>query len=99
IPGLTNGSNIEVPFTDEVIGQIMPGQSGRHDFRIVQTPVVAGSLTITIDGQEVKPDNVHYESGLVTITYDNTNGTAPLDVKASFKATGQIPGVPTGWDF
>lgn len=99
IPGLTDGSNIEVPFEDVVIGYIQPGQEGRHDFRIQQTPVVEGSLTIKIDGVEVEPANVEYKSGLVTLEVPKNDKDYPLEVTATFKATGQIPGVPTGWDF
>ena len=102
IPGLTNGSNIEVPFTNVKIGEIQPGQNGRHDFRILQTPVVEGSLTLYVDGVDVTNtalENIDYTSGLVTLSYDNSSGTAPVDVTVDFKATGQIPGVPTGWDW
>jgi hypothetical protein len=99
IPGLTNGSNIEVPFTDVKIGEIGAGQSGRHDFRISQTPIVEGSVVVEVGGAVVTPENIHYESGLVTLSFDNTAGTAPVDVTVTFKATGQIPGVPTGWDW
>lgn len=99
IPGLTNGSNIEVPYTNEVIGEIQPGQSGRHDFRILRTPIVEGSVEVRVGGQVIQPDNIDYTSGLVTLTFDNTQGAAPVDVTVSYKATGQIPGVPTGWDW
>lgn len=99
IPGLTDGSNIEVPFEDVVIGQINPGQSGRHDFRIQQHPIVEGTLEVKIDGEVVEPAHVDYKTGLVTIMADENTGETPQAVTASFKATGQIPGVPTGWDF
>lgn len=99
IPGLTNGSNIEVPFANKVIGTINPGQSGRYDFVIEQTPIVEGSVVLKVDGVVVTPENIHYESGLVTFSYDSTGKTAPVQVTADFKATGQIPGVPTGWDW
>lgn len=99
IPGLTNGSNIEVPFEDVVIGQINPGQKGRHDFRIQETPIVEGTLEVRVAGEVVTPAHVDYESGLVTIMADENEEAAPQVVTATFKATGQIPGVPTGWDF
>jgi hypothetical protein len=99
IPGLTNGANIEVPFTDIVIGTVQPGQSGRHDFRIWQVPIVEGSLTLTANGTPIQPAYVDYETGLVVVNYDNSSGSAPVDIKATFKATGQIPGVPTNWDW
>ena len=99
IPGLTNGSNLEMPFEDILIGEINPGQKGRLDFRIQQTPVVAGSLVVKIDGQVVEPDYIDYKSGLVTLVVETNEGAAPQKVTATFKATGQTPGVPTGWDF
>ncbi|SFJ62362.1 hypothetical protein SAMN02799624_05221 [Paenibacillus sp. UNC496MF] len=99
IPGLTNGANIEVPFTDLVIGTVQPGQSGRHDLRIWQVPIVEGSLVVTANGTPIQPTYVDYELGLVTVNFDNAAGSAPVDIKATFKATGQIPGVPTNWDW
>lgn len=97
IPGLTNGSRIELDFKD-TIGTIQPGTKGRFDFRIERTPIVEGSVEIKINDVVVAPENIHYESGLVTLTYDNIL-TTPVDVVASYKATGQVPGVPTGWDW
>lgn len=99
IPGLTNGANIEVPFTDQVIGQVMPGQSGRHDFFLLNTPAVEGSVEIFVGGQKVTPSYIDVTSGRVVFDApENTTG-APQDVTATYKAVGQIPGVPTGWDF
>ena len=97
IPGLTNGSRIEMDFED-VIGTVQPGTGGRFDLRIERTPIVEGSVTLEVGGVAVTPENIHYETGLVTFTYNNT-GTAPVDVVAKYKATGQVPGVPTGWDW
>jgi hypothetical protein len=99
IPGLTNGSNIEVPYTNEVIGQIQPGVSGRHDFFLLHTPAVEGTVQIFVDGNPITPDYIDPVSGRVVFSYDNSSGATPLDVTATYKATGQIPGVPTGWDF
>lgn len=99
IPGLTNGANIEVPFEDEVIGHIQPGQKGRHDFFLLHTPAVEGSLELRVGDEVIKPDHFDPESGRVVLHYDNTEGTTPVEVKATYKAVGQIPGVPTGWDF
>lgn len=102
IPGLTNGSNIEVPFTDKVIGQVQPKQSGRYDFQIKQAPIVAGSFSLKINGEEVASNNyqLNVKTGLLTLPdYDASSLEAPADVTATFKATGQIPGVPTNWDF
>ncbi|WDI05143.1 hypothetical protein PUW25_25380 (plasmid) [Paenibacillus urinalis] len=99
IPGLTNGSNIEVPYEDEVIGTIQPGQKGRHDFRLEHLPAVAGTVEVKFDGQVIEPDYVNAELGLVVVTVDNTAGATPKNVTATYKATGQIPGIPTGWDF
>jgi hypothetical protein len=99
IPGLTNGANIEVPFTNEVIGQVQAGQSGRHDFFLLHTPAVEGSVVISIGGVAITPDFIDVESGRIVFSSDNTAGPLPLDVTATYKAVGQIPGVPTGWDF
>jgi hypothetical protein len=99
IPGLTNGSNIEVPYTDEVIGYIQPGQGGRHDFRLLHLPAVEGSVEIKVDGNVVQPQYIDYELGLVVLDVAVNNGATPQAVTATYKATGQIPGVPTGWDF
>jgi hypothetical protein len=99
IPGLTNGSNIEVPFQDEVIGQVNAGQSGRHDFYLLHTPAVEGSLVLKVGGQTVTPQHFDPLSGRVVFSFDNEAGSTPLDVTATYKAVGQIPGVPTGWDF
>jgi len=99
IPGLTNGANIELTYTDEVIGMVQPGQSGRHDFRLKHLPAVEGSVEIKVGGTVVTPDYVNAELGLVVVTVDNTSGTSPVAVTATYKATGQLPGIPTGWDF
>ncbi len=99
IPGLTDGANIEVPFEDEVIGQVQPGQNGRHDFYLNHTPAVEGSLTLKVGDEVVKPSHFDPVSGRVVFSFDNSKGTAPLAVTATYKAVGQIPGVPTGWDF
>lgn len=99
IPGLTNGSNIEVPYTDEVIGTVAPGQKGRHDFRLLHLPAVDGTVEIKFGGEVITPVYVNAELGLVVVEVDNSAGATPKDVTASYKATGQIPGIPTGWDF
>lgn len=99
IPGLTNGSNIEVPFSNEIIGQVQAGVKGRHDFYALHTPIVEGSLTLKVGAQTVTPEYVDVTSGRVVFSFDNSAGATPLDVTVSYKATGQIPGVPTGWDF
>lgn len=99
IPGLTNGANIEVPFEDEVIGYVNAGQSGRHDFYLLHTPAVEGSLVLKVGDTVVKPTHFDELSGRVVFTApENTTG-APVAVTATYKAVGQIPGVPTGWDF
>jgi hypothetical protein len=99
IPGLTNGWNIEVPYENQVIGYVQPGQKGRHDFRILHTPLVDGTVHIFANGTEITPQYVDSQTGLVVINYDNSAGTSPVEITASYKATGQIPGVPTGWDW
>lgn len=99
IPGLTNGSNIEVPFTNEVIGQVNAGVKGRFDFFLLHTPAVEGTVEIKIGGEIIKPEHIDVVSGRVVFSYDNSAGSTPKDVTATYKATGQLPGVPTGWDF
>jgi len=100
IPGLTNASNIEVQYTDEKIGEIQAGVAANttHHFYTLHKPVVEGSLTVKIGGVEVVPDYVDYPSGLI-IVKNPTQYTTKQDVTATYKATGQIPGVPTNWDF
>lgn len=98
IPGLTNGSRIEREYTDEVIGSIPPGAQGRFDMRIPRTPIVEGSITLNVNSKKVVPDNIDYSTGLITFQHNNTEKT-PVDVTVTYKATGQIPGVPTGWDW
>lgn len=99
IPGLTNGANIEVEFTDEVIGSVQVGQSGRHDLFLLHTPAVEGSVEIKIGGVKVTPSYIDVESGRVIFDAPVNNTGAPQDVTATYKALGQLPGVPTGWDF
>jgi hypothetical protein len=98
IPGLTNGSNIEVSFTDEEIGLIMPGQSGKHNFYLLHLPAIEGTVVIKKGGVEITPEYVDTERGLVIVDTDNATA-APVAITATYKATGQIPGIPTGWDF
>lgn len=99
IPGLTNGSNIEVEFKDQVIGQVQPGQSGRHDFFLLNTPAVEGSVVISVGGTVITPEHIDEMSGRVVFQAPVNNTGLPQDVTATYKALGQIPGVPTGWDF
>ncbi|MBA4293912.1 hypothetical protein C0431_13195 [bacterium] len=99
IPGLTNGSNIEVEYTDELVGYVNPGQEGRHDFRIAQTPIVQGSYEFKFGADPIEPLYVDLQSGRVAFTAPKNNTTEPIAITATFKATGQIPGVPTNADF
>lgn len=99
IPGLTNGANIEVPFENQKIGEIQPGQEGRHDFFLLNTPAVEGSIEIKVGGKVVQPQHIDVTSGRVVIYVEKNETGAPQDVTATYKAVGQIPGVPTGWDF
>lgn len=100
IPGLTNGSNIEVPFADVIIGTINPGvELTRYDMMIEHTPLVHGTVEIKVDGVVVTPEYVDAPSGRVVFKFDSTTNTTPVNVTASYKATGQIPGVPTNRDF
>ncbi|AOQ24697.1 hypothetical protein MTAT_20420 [Moorella thermoacetica] len=100
IPGLTNGSNIETTITDEVIGNIQPNIAAGtvHNFRLLHVPAVEGSLEVKINGVVVTPEYVDYTSGLVIIKTPQSYSMA-VPVTASYKATGQIPGLPTNWDY
>lgn len=101
IPGLTDGSNIEVQFTDEVIGTINPGLEGslRYDLFLARQNSVTGSVVISVDGVAITPSYVDSVSGRVIFDYDSSLKTVPVNVTATYKATGQIPGVPTNLDF
>lgn len=100
IPGLTNGSNIEVTYTDEKIGEIQAGVAADtiHHFYLKHKPAVEGSAVIKINSVEVTPEYVDYPTGLV-IVKNPSQYSDKVDVTASYRATGQIPGVPTNWDF
>lgn len=100
IPGLTDGSNIEVEYTLEKIGAIQPGIAANtvHHFRLLHRPAVAGTIHIFIGGVEVTPDYVDPVSGLVVVK-NPQQYAGVTDVTATYKATGQIPGLPTNWDF
>lgn len=99
IPGLTNGSNIEVQYTDEFVGYVNPGQEGRHDFRIEKAPIVQGSYTFMYGADPIEPLHVDLVSGYVAFDAPKNDTTEPKAITATFKATGQIPGVPTNADF
>ncbi len=99
IPGLTDGSNIEVSYTDENIGAVNPGVEGRFDLFLKHLPAVVGTIEIKIDGTVVTPSYVNAETGLIVLDAAKNTTTTPKQITASYKATGQIPGVPTGWDF
>lgn len=100
IPGLTDGSNIEVQYTDVKIGEIQPGiPAGTvHNFRIPHVPLVEGTVKVYIGGEEVAPEYIDYKTGLV-IVKNPLEYSAKAAVTASYRATGQIAGVPTNWDF
>lgn len=100
IPGLTNGSNIEVVITDETIGTIQAGVAVGtvHNFRLRHLPAVDGSLVLKIDGTVVTPEYVDYTAGLVVVKNPQAY-TSAVAVTASYKATGQIPGLPTNRDY
>jgi hypothetical protein len=114
IPGLTDGSNIEVPYTNEVIGEIKLGQGGRYDFRLKHLPAVTGVKLLNTSNEEKGEgeelaiagttfiiDYINEELGLVVLKLKAGAAlpSANAQVKANYKATGQIPGVPTGWDW
>lgn len=99
IPGLTNGSNIETQFTDVLVGYVNPDQEGRHDFRIEQTPIVQGTYTFKYGADDIEPVHVDLQAGYVVFEAPKNTTTEPKAITATFKATGQIPGVPTNADF
>lgn len=102
VPGLTNGSRIRVPFEDVEIGQVNAGQEGRYDLRIAHTPLVEGTVKISIDGVEQDGSvvqHIDYPSGLVVLNVPKNETNEPKLITATYEATGQLPGVPTGWDF
>jgi hypothetical protein len=109
IPGLTNGANIEVEYATvkgnaDVLGTITAGATGRFDFRLNHLPAVAGSVKLFAKKADnsmtaVAVDYVNEELGLVVFNYDNSASATPVTIVAEYKATGQIAGIPTGWDF
>lgn len=105
IPGLTNGSNIEVPKTEK-IGTIKAGQTGNYYFHVKSTPIVKNENInnnyveiAAMAGLTFTVDHVDPERGLVVVNVTANASTADHDVVATFKATGQIPGLPTNMDF
>ena len=99
IPGLTNGSNIEVDYTDEFVGSVNPGQEGRHDFRVERSPIVSGSAVFKYGADVIEPIFLDLENGRVAFMVPKNTDNTPKAITVSYKATGQIPGVPTNVDF
>lgn len=99
IPGLTNGSNIEVDYADEFVGDVNPGQEGRHDFRLLHSPVVVGSAVFKYGTEVIQPIFLDEATGRVAFDVAKNDGNTPKAITVSYKATGQLPGVPTNADF
>lgn len=103
IPGLTNGSNIEVAYTNVKVGVIpanLPAGS-MFDVYLPNKPLVTSTLSLTVGTTAITGTNLVFTdpvSGLVRFT---TADQSAVDrpILASYSATGQIPGVPTNIDF
>jgi hypothetical protein len=103
IPGLTNGSNIEVAYTNVKVGVIpanLPAGS-IFDVYLPNKPLVTSTLSLTVGTTAITGTNLVFTdpvSGLVRFT---TADQSAVDrpILASYSATGQIPGVPTNIDF
>lgn len=99
IPGLTNGWNIEVEKT-ESIGTIPAGKTGNFYFHVSSTPMVQNTVQLTaMTNVTATVDYVETDRGLIVINVSANTATAASNVEVTFKATGQIPGLPTNLDF
>lgn len=99
IPGLTNGSNIEVEYTDELVGYVNAAQEGRHDFRVERSPIVIGSAVFKYGTDVIEPIFLDVTNGRVAFDVPKNTTATPKAITVTYKATGQIPGVPTNADF
>lgn len=103
IAGLTDGSRLQTPFTGEVLGMVpeTAAVGERLYFHLEHTPVVAGTLKITVGGTEVTPEHVDLRTGLVVIVVpeNDEGGAVTGEVVADYSATGQVGGWPSHWDF
>lgn len=109
LEGLHDGSLIESPVADELVGTL-PVDATLGDtlyFRAASTPIVSDSVALVIkkNGDTIDItdmiDRIDYESGLIKVVIDNSADLAPVlggSVFATYKATGQIPGLPRNWD-
>jgi hypothetical protein len=103
IPGLTNGSNIEVQYSDVNIGTIPANcpVGTLYDVFVPNKPLVTSTLSVTVGTTPVNGTNLVFTdptSGLVRFMTSDTS-TADRPILATYKATGQIPGVPTNIDW
>lgn len=101
IPGLTDGSYVQTQHTESlglVPSNVQVGD--RLFFHLTHTPVVEGTLSVTIGGKPVAVDYIDHQTGLIVIVVPDDDGV-PLtgEVVATYKATGQVPGLPSNWNF
>lgn len=102
IPGLTDGSYVQTEHRDEHLGTIpaTAGVGDRFYFHVEHKPMVEGTLVVKIDGKVVEPEHIDLRSGLVVLTVPEDEGAAVTGtVTATYKATGQVPGLPSNWNF
>lgn len=114
IPGLTDGSNIKVPYAGKPLGTIPENMDAgeNFNFRVLQedTPIVPGTVVVYFDDGtngpvDVTDDVVRHidnEVGLIMIELDETYATdsnTSYEVTVDFQATHQLPGMPSNIDF
>lgn len=102
VPGLTDGSYVHTEFKDESLGHVpATAQVGdRLFFHLKHTPLVPGTLSVTVGGKAVVPEYVDPDSGVIMIVVAEDDGVPMTgEVKATYKATGQVPGLPSNWNF
>lgn len=109
IPGLTDGSNIVVPYKDKPLGTINENMEAGKTFyfRVFQneTPLVKGSVKVKFDGEDVTNKvvkRIDHEVGLIVVelTEDTATGLGEtVNVTVDFQATHQLAGLPSQYDF
>lgn len=99
IKGLTDGSNMQEAFTDELGEITAEAGGGTKFFRLRRGNVVEGTLRVTIGGADAAAyiERFNPVSGLIKLALPVT-GYPTGKVVAEYKATGHMPGIPTHWD-
>ncbi len=110
LEGLHDGSNIETDIVEELVGKF-PNEVKDDDvvyFRTKSTPITSADDVVLVakKGTEVVDitdmiDRIDCESGLIKVLFDadeKFNDVLDGDVFVTYKATGQIPGLPVNWD-